>query len=361
MAIEKLFTEQEFGLGGVTPLEETPEGFIFEANLATLNKVNRNGRNYSISLMENAIAQAKPNLNRNAGRVEHPEVGNEVKFIPLTENAVRWLDLEVRGNVLWGKGLIIETESGKALKANIKAKMDVGFSTRGYGASERRKAPDGSFFEEMVSYRLETIDAVATPSSYGTGVITFAGESASNSTQEVKSKMNEGELIQKAAEARADKTIAENALKAVQTELDALKAQHKATNESLTAVQAENATLKAENVKLQESQRSNAVAAKLASLTSGDRFGEGIRTQVEALAAAFGQSVNESNVEALVKMVRPMVESAASAGNSDTSNTNNGGEARGSVGGNTQVNESAKQDQGNVSPQAALAAATYTK
>lgn len=291
--------------GFATPLNAGEGEFIFEAVVAVADKLNRNRRIYSQEELNTAFSNLQFPLVRRPGTNEHPELG---KRATLSDNAVLWQSWRWDGANVVAQGKIIETARGLDLKANIKAGVEVGFSTRGWAERVEERGDDGLPVYRIKNYKLETIDAVGYPSA-DAYVLQFTGESVS--MDELK------EALTRAARAEAQSIIDAGKIEALTAELGSVRnlleaAEKRATDAEAAKVVAETAQVAAEaRVAVIEAEaKQHEVKAKLASLVAEHRFGAAIQTSVEQLVE-LGLTLTVENVDAVVSEVSKGIESRA--------------------------------------------------
>jgi len=152
------------------------EGVAGKANI-----VNRNRRYYSDKVYALAVERAQSLIEqgRFLGEVDHPWVGS------LSGAAFRFTKLYMEGDLMKFEGVILDTPSGRVLKALLDGGVGVAVSTRGYGSIQYEKMEvNGKEVEVGVvqdDYRMEGIDFVLFPSNPA-GEITH--HENANSTQQ---------------------------------------------------------------------------------------------------------------------------------------------------------------------------------
>jgi hypothetical protein len=121
--------------------------------------VNRNKRNYSKSVLENAITKYNKDFvmtNRALGELNHPaRMSVDPEHVSHRICELRW-----NGNDVIGKSLILNTPKGNIIKGLLEGGTKLGVSTRGAGSITLKEGVShvGSDFV------LSTIDAVLDPS-----------------------------------------------------------------------------------------------------------------------------------------------------------------------------------------------------
>lgn len=129
--------------------------------------VNRNGRVYPKSMMEQCVSQyinerIKPGKYRSYGELGHPE-GVEI-------NLHRWshyiTELAWQGNLVIGKAQLVDTEYGRIAETMLKNGMEMGVSTRGLGALDESRIIErnGESGNLVTEYEMVAVDIVADPS-----------------------------------------------------------------------------------------------------------------------------------------------------------------------------------------------------
>lgn len=165
----------------VTLREETRAGktvMLLDVTVAVAGRVNRNGRLYPREVWENAITHAQDDLTSGKlwGLLEHPE-DNWDSWDPIKGRVericVRYETLTLDGDTVKATGVVLDTATGRDVKALIEGGIAVGISSNGTGTSKYLKAsevlPDYSNPEQYIEviqddYRLQTIDIVSDPS-----------------------------------------------------------------------------------------------------------------------------------------------------------------------------------------------------
>lgn len=143
-----------------TLLEEETKNLYIEGIFAQAEKKNRNGRIYPKAVMEASIKtyiDEYVDKKRAIGELSHPE--NRPKPKPeFASHRVTWLEMD--GNDVRGKALVLETPQGQVLRGLLKGGTQMGISTRGLGNVIERS---GSTYVEP-DYAVMALDAVIDPS-----------------------------------------------------------------------------------------------------------------------------------------------------------------------------------------------------
>ena len=113
------------------------KSYVIEGVFAQAEKKNRNGRIYSLSVMENAVNKyytEQVATGRAVGELNHPE-GPTVNLDKVSHLIT---DLRFEGNNVIGKAKILDTPMGKIVKGLLDGGVQLGVSTRGMGSIEER-------------------------------------------------------------------------------------------------------------------------------------------------------------------------------------------------------------------------------
>ena len=143
--------------------ESTKDGsknYYIQGPFMQADTPNRNGRMYPRSVMERAVEKYIEEMvskNRAVGTLGHedsPKI-SETKISHLIT------DLRFEGNDVWGKAKVLETASGKELKALIEGGVSFGCSSRALGSLK-----EGSNGIKVVQddFTISCVDAVLQPS-----------------------------------------------------------------------------------------------------------------------------------------------------------------------------------------------------
>lgn len=131
----------------------------FKGKFQEADAINKNRRMYTFETLDRNIKSLNETISKGGliGELDHP-TDSIVHFANASHKVTKlWWE----GKVLMGEGVILNTPSGKILKALINDGVRVGISSRGVG--------NGKVNEEGIlvigeSYKLITFDAVADPS-----------------------------------------------------------------------------------------------------------------------------------------------------------------------------------------------------
>lgn len=121
---------------------------------------NRNGRLYPRAVMESAVnkyIEEMVSKNRAVGTLGHEDSPK------ISENKISHLITELKfdGNNVWGKAKVLETASGKELKALIDGGVSFGCSSRALGSL---KEGDNGIKVVQDDFTISCVDAVLQPS-----------------------------------------------------------------------------------------------------------------------------------------------------------------------------------------------------
>jgi hypothetical protein len=143
--------------------ESTKDGsknYYIQGPFMQADTPNRNGRMYPRSVMESAVGKYIEEMvskNRAVGTLGHEETPK------ISENKISHLitDLRFEGNDVWGKAKVLETASGKELKALIEGGVSFGCSSRALGSLK-----EGANGIKVVQddFTISCVDAVLQPS-----------------------------------------------------------------------------------------------------------------------------------------------------------------------------------------------------
>jgi len=135
------------------------ESVRFKGKFQEAEAVNKNKRMYPFSILDTNVKRLEESLEKGGlvGELDHP-TDSIIHFQNASHKVTKlWWE----GKTLMGEGFILNTPSGKVLKALLSDDVRVGISSRGVG--------NGKVNEEGIlvigeSYKLITFDAVADPS-----------------------------------------------------------------------------------------------------------------------------------------------------------------------------------------------------
>src|SRR3972149_4686668 len=143
-------------------LEESADGRVtFRGKLQEAEAKNKNNRVYPFDVLDENVKRLKKIIEqrRLVGELDHPT--DSIVHFANTSHLITKVWWE--GNLLMGEGEILNTPSGKVLRALINDGVKIGMSSRGVGNG--RTNEDGVLVISE-GYKLITFDAVADPSTF---------------------------------------------------------------------------------------------------------------------------------------------------------------------------------------------------
>lgn len=162
----KLITEQTFESidsvveesaveEGKTPVKKTYiQGIFMQSNVK-----NRNGRIYESTILKPAVdkyIKEQVDTGRAVGELAHPSSN----VINLDRVSHRIVNLEWKGDDVYGKALVLDTPTGQIVKGLLEGNVALGVSSRGMGSLEKRR--DAQYVKN--DFSLVTVDIVSDPS-----------------------------------------------------------------------------------------------------------------------------------------------------------------------------------------------------
>lgn len=141
------------------------DNLVVSGKLSTADALNHNKRKYPFSILKpkvQAYIDEYVAQNRALGELDHPE-SNVVNLRNVSHriNEIWW-----EGKDVFGKVEILDTPSGRILKALFDKNIPVGISSRGLG-SVKPMGYDSEVMEVQDDFELICWDFVSTPSNYG--------------------------------------------------------------------------------------------------------------------------------------------------------------------------------------------------
>lgn len=133
----------------------------FRGKFQEAEAINKNKRIYPFAVLDSNIGRLQEVLKNGGlvGELDHPS-DSIVHFLNASHKVTKlWWE----NNVLMGEGIILNTPSGKILRALINDGVRIGISSRGVGNG---KVNEDGILVIGESYKLITFDAVADPSTY---------------------------------------------------------------------------------------------------------------------------------------------------------------------------------------------------
>lgn len=153
-------------LNGTLVLEQTEDqaqNRRLSGVVARVDIINRNGRLYPRSAFENALIKIEADVNRGrfTGELDHPETN---PFGTLERTAMVFTRLYIEGSDVRFEAKLLDTQAGQNLEALLKAGVDVGMSTRGFGTQSDQKIEGRDIKVIGEDFELFGVDAVKVPS-----------------------------------------------------------------------------------------------------------------------------------------------------------------------------------------------------
>lgn len=173
----------------------------FRGKFQEADAVNKNKRSYPFSVLDENVRKLEKSMKERSlmGELDHPT--DSIVHLNNVSHIVTKLWWEDK--VLMGEGVILNTPSGKVLKALINDGVKIGISSRGVGNG---KMNESGVLVISEGYKLITFDVVADPSTYDA----YQQKVVSRKTESKKSE----EISQKNESTRID-TITKEAVIAV--------------------------------------------------------------------------------------------------------------------------------------------------
>jgi len=137
--------------------------FIVEGPLQRAGAKNANGRIYPRPILEREATRYQDveiKQRRALGELDHPE-SSVVNLRNVSHNI---LNLEWRGDDIWGKVEVLNTPSGRILQELFKSGVTLGISSRGMGSVRQL---DEATLEVQPDFQLVCWDFVSNPSTQG--------------------------------------------------------------------------------------------------------------------------------------------------------------------------------------------------
>lgn len=153
---------------------EKNNGRLFVSGLMqTSDSLNQNGRLYPESILKRECNKFQDSIRRNSslGELDHPDTA--VVNLQNTSHVIR--ELWWKGKDVYGKIEVLDTPSGKILKALFEAGILLGISSRGTGTVTRNEQKNCNIVND--DYELITWDFVSSPSTRGAWMLKESKES----------------------------------------------------------------------------------------------------------------------------------------------------------------------------------------
>lgn len=133
----------------------------FRGKFQEAEAINKNKRIYPFEVLNTNVKRLEEAVSGGGlcGELDHPQ-DSIVHFVNVSHKITKlWWE----GSVLMGEGIILNTPSGRILRALINDGVRIGISSRGVGSG---KVNENGVLVIGESYKLITFDAVADPSTY---------------------------------------------------------------------------------------------------------------------------------------------------------------------------------------------------
>ena len=136
-------------------------GMILSGVVQRCGVPNGNGRIYTEEVLKREIGLYEKLVkeNRALGELDHPESN----IVNLANVSHKMTDIWMEGDEVYGKLQILETPSGKILRALVEGGCNIGISSRGTGTLS--ESPQGSIVND--DFQLICFDMVSEPSTAG--------------------------------------------------------------------------------------------------------------------------------------------------------------------------------------------------
>ena len=136
-------------------------GMILSGVIQRCGVPNGNGRIYTEDVLKREVGLYKKLVeeNRALGELDHPESN----IVNLANVSHKMTDVWMEGDDVYGKLQILETPSGKILRALVEGGCKIGISSRGTGTLS--ESPKGSIVND--DFQLICFDMVSEPSTAG--------------------------------------------------------------------------------------------------------------------------------------------------------------------------------------------------
>lgn len=164
--------------------EDGSKGLVkFKGKFQEAEAVNKNKRLYSYRILDENVKVLNQTIKEGGliGELDHP-TDSIIHFANCSHKITKlWWE----GKVLMGEGVILNTPSGKVLRALINDGVRIGISSRGVGNG---KVNEDGILVIGESYKLITFDAVADPSTYSAFQEKVVTKKENNSNFDVKNE-----------------------------------------------------------------------------------------------------------------------------------------------------------------------------
>jgi hypothetical protein len=155
----KFLTEVSEDIKYITEEKNGEKDMYIEGIFMQADKKNRNGRIYPKAIMEKAVKKyikERIETGRSGGELNHPPTPQ----INPDRISHRITELRMEGSDVYGKALILDTDTGRNVKGLLKGGIKLGVSSRGLASVSKRK--DATYVGE--DFVINTVDIVEDPS-----------------------------------------------------------------------------------------------------------------------------------------------------------------------------------------------------
>jgi len=173
--------------------EETEHGkqLYISGIFAQSSVKNGNGRIYERPIMESAVQKYNEQYvkkNRALGELNHPDR----PFPDPSEAAIRITEMNMDGDNVMGKALVLNTPKGQIIKGLLEGGFALGVSTRGLGSLKER---DGAKYvqDDFMMTAVDCVDSPSAPNAYVKGIMENTQWALNESTGMWTPVMDEGE------------------------------------------------------------------------------------------------------------------------------------------------------------------------
>lgn len=174
-------------------VEEHGKGVVkFRGKFQEADAINKNKRSYPFNILDENVKKLLETIKQGGliGELDHP-TDSIIHFMNASHKITKlWWE----GKVLMGEGIILNTPSGKVLKALINDGVRIGISSRGVGNG---KVNEEGILEIGESYKLITFDAVADPSTHAAFQEKISNTKKENTNFTTKNEVNSINTIDK--------------------------------------------------------------------------------------------------------------------------------------------------------------------
>lgn len=178
--IRNLLVESSDNVEVLTEDTQNGKQLYIEGVFAQANVKNGNGRIYERKIMEQAVHKYNTDYtskNRALGELNHPDR----PFADPAEAAIRIVRMEMNGDNVEGKAIVLNTPKGQIVKGLLEGGFALGVSTRGLGSL---KEANGLKYvqDDFMMTAVDTVDNPSAPDAYVQGIMESTQWTLSEST-----------------------------------------------------------------------------------------------------------------------------------------------------------------------------------